>query len=42
MADIVLHHYDISPFAEKIRAVLGYKGLAWRSVNIPRIIPSRT
>jgi glutathione S-transferase len=39
MADIVLHHYDISPFAEKIRAVLGYKGLDWRSVNIPRIMP---
>lgn len=39
MADIVLHHYDISPFAEKVRAVLGFKGLAWRSVNIPRIMP---
>lgn len=39
MADIILHHYDISPFAEKIRAVLGYKGLAWRSVDIPRIMP---
>lgn len=39
MAEIILHHYDISPFAEKIRAVLGYKGLAWRSVNIPRIMP---
>lgn len=39
MADIILHHYDSSPFAEKIRTVLGYKALAWRSVDIPRIMP---
>ena len=39
MADIILHHYEISPFAEKIRAVLGYKGLAWKSVLIPIMMP---
>jgi glutathione S-transferase len=35
----VLHHYKISPFSEKVRLVLGYKGLAWRSVNVPNILP---
>lgn len=39
MRDIVLHHYNESPYAEKIRALLGYKGLAWRSVFVPRIAP---
>ena len=39
MADLILHHYPASPFAEKIRAILGYKGLAWRSVVIPVIMP---
>jgi glutathione S-transferase len=39
MAEIILHHYAISPFAEKIRAILGYKGLAWRSVDIPPVMP---
>ena len=31
MSEIVLHHYDASPFSEKIRLILGRKGLAWRS-----------
>ena len=35
----VLHHYKISPFSEKVRLVLGYKGLAWRSVSVPNILP---
>lgn len=39
MADIVLHHYPSSPFSEKIRLVLGYKQLAWKSVIIPSIMP---
>jgi glutathione S-transferase len=39
MTDIVFHHYKESPYAEKIRAVLGYKNLAWRSVTVPRIAP---
>ena len=36
---LILHHYDGSPFAEKVRLMLGYKGLAWRSVHIPVIMP---
>ena len=39
MSDIILHHYPASPFAEKIRLILGYKGLAWKSVMIPQIMP---
>ncbi len=37
--DIVLHHYPLSPFAEKVRAVLGFKQLAWKSVIIPAVMP---
>lgn len=39
MADIILHHYPESPVAEKARTVLGHKGLAYRSVKVPRIMP---
>ena len=39
MADLILHHYPTSPFAEKVRLVLGYKNLAWKSVLIPQIMP---
>jgi len=39
MADIILHHYPTSPFSEKVRLVLGYKKLPWRSVLIPAIMP---
>ena len=37
--ELILHHYPVSPFAEKIRAILGYKKLAWRSVEIPMVMP---
>ncbi len=39
MADIILHHYWESPYAEKIRRILGFKQLAWQSVIIPMIMP---
>ncbi len=39
MSDIILHHYPQSPVSEKVRAVLGMKDLAWRSVIIPRVPP---
>ncbi|MBE7203110.1 MAG: glutathione S-transferase family protein [Parafilimonas terrae] len=35
MPDLILHHYDLSPFGEKIRLALGSKGLAWHSVEVP-------
>ncbi len=39
MNPLILHHFDASPFAEKIRLALGIKRLAWRSVDIPMILP---
>ncbi len=39
MSDIILHHYEGSPFAHKARLLLGFKGLAWRSVEIPMVMP---
>lgn len=39
MNAIILHHYPVSPFAEKVRAMLGFKGLAWKSVTIPMVMP---
>jgi len=35
----ILHHYPVSPFAEKARLMLGFKHLAWKSVLIPLIMP---
>src|SRR6201994_303383 len=37
--EIILHHYDTSPFSEKVRVMLGIKGLSWRSVIQPTIMP---
>jgi glutathione S-transferase len=39
MQQLILHHYPMSPFAEKIRLILGFKGLHWSSVHIPNIMP---
>ena len=39
MSDLILHHYPISQFSEKVRLVFGLKGLAWKSVIIPSIMP---
>ena len=39
MPELILHHYAGSPFSEKTRLVLGFKGLAWRSVIVPNIMP---
>ena len=36
---IILHHFDRSPFSEKIRVIFGFKGLSWKSVRIPQIMP---
>ena len=37
MADIILHHYPPSPVSEKIRVALGFKKLAWKSVEQNRL-----
>ncbi len=39
MSNILLHHYPLSPFAEKIRLILGYKKVNWQSVVIPMYMP---
>lgn len=37
--ELILHHYNESPYAEKVRAMLGYKALAWQSVITPMVMP---
>lgn len=37
--DLILHHFDLSPFAEKVRLAFGLKGLCWQSVQIPLVMP---
>ncbi len=39
MSELILHHYANSPFSEKVRLVLGLKGLSWRSVTVPVMMP---
>jgi glutathione S-transferase len=37
--EIILHNYPNSPFSEKVRVAFGIKGLSWRSVIQPVIMP---
>src|SRR5215468_10305937 len=39
MPDLILHHYDTSPFSEKIKKILAHKGVPWRAVEQPTIMP---
>src|SRR5229473_1878849 len=36
---IILHHFEKSPFSEKVRVVFGLKNIEWISVLISRIMP---
>ena len=36
---LILHQYDISPFSQKAQKMMGLKGLAWSSVEMPLIAP---
>ena len=36
---VILHHFEQSPFSEKVRLVFGLKNIAWTSVLISRIMP---
>ena len=38
-AELILHHYNFSNNSVKVRLVLGLKGLSWRSVAIPPVLP---
>ncbi|WP_298962135.1 glutathione S-transferase family protein [uncultured Methylobacterium sp.] len=35
MSAPILHHYDFSPFSEKVRLAFGHKGLDWHAVETP-------
>ena len=35
----ILHHFEGSPFSEKVRAIFGAKRMAWRSVRVPLAMP---
>ena len=37
--EIIFHNYPTSPFSEKVRVVFGMKGLKWRSVDVPNMMP---
>src|SRR5579872_1632239 len=39
MTDLIFHHYQNSPFSEKVRLMFGFKNLSWKSVIIPPIMP---
>lgn len=36
---MILHHYEMSPFSEKVRLMLGYAGLSWQSAISPAVPP---
>lgn len=36
---LILHHYDASPFSQKVRMLLGLKRLDWASVRTPDRLP---
>ena len=39
MPDIILHHYPLSTYSEKVRLALGLKGLSYREVITPIAMP---
>ncbi|TGN40169.1 glutathione S-transferase family protein [Marinobacter confluentis] len=41
MQDLILYHYSMSPFAEKMRAMLGYTGIPWQSVTVREMPPRK-
>jgi len=36
---LILYHYPLSPFSEKMRAMLGYAGIPWCSVQVREMPP---
>lgn len=39
MDQLILHHYDFSPYSEAVRLAFGLKGLDWQSVETPPMAP---
>ena len=38
---MILHHYHISPFSEKIRLMFGHTGIEWQSAKSPPLPPRK-
>lgn len=36
---LILHHYDMSPYSERVRILFGIKGLSWFGCDQPMILP---
>lgn len=36
---VILHHYDMSPFSEKVRKILGFKNAPWHAVTQSMWLP---
>src|ERR1700759_2508176 len=36
---LILHHYPLSPYSEKIRRILAWKRLPWTAVRAPAVMP---
>jgi glutathione S-transferase len=41
MQELILYHYSMSPFAEKLRTMLGYTGIPWQSVTVREMPPRK-
>ena len=39
MPELILHHYEMSPFSEKVRRILAWKKLSHRRVRAPAVMP---
>src|SRR5580698_9094615 len=39
MSEMILHHYTLSPYAEKVRLALGLKRIDWLGVKTPFMMP---
>jgi len=39
MPNLILHHYPMSPFSQKVRSLLGYAQLPWQSVIVREMPP---
>jgi glutathione S-transferase len=37
--ELILHHYWLSPYSERVRKYLAMKGVSWRSVETPNMLP---
>ncbi len=39
MPEVILHHYEASPFGQAMRRCLALKGISWKSVEAPMVSP---